>query len=129
MVIKLPRPISTNNLHATRKGRGRVKSKAYNTWLHHANALMWEQDLPRFDGPVTIHLSVGEVGVRPSMDGDNVLKAYLDTLVRFSVIEDDNRQILRSISMRWVPDMDGATAEVASVSVDSGPLFAECVNG
>lgn len=117
-MIKLPRPISVNSIYANVTGKGRVKSAKYNTWMRHVDALMWEQRCPRYIGPVRLHFRVGEVGASPKMDGDNTLKAYIDALVKYDIIEEDNRKIVRAISMEWVPELDGAEAEIWPVDLE-----------
>lgn len=113
--LELPRPISLNNMFANVKGRGRVKTKRYNTWTHHAAAMLGDQKpLPRANGPVRILLAVGEVGVSPLLDGDNCLKPILDALVNAGVIPDDNRKVVRGVGMEWVPGKDGVTAHITS---------------
>lgn len=113
--LELPRPISLNNMFANVKGRGRVKTKRYNTWTHHAAAMLNDQKpLPRANGPVRIVFAVGEVGVSAAMDGDNTLKGCIDALVEAGVLPDDNRKTVRGVGMEWVPGKDGVTAHITS---------------
>lgn len=105
--IPLPRPISVNNLYINR-GRARVASERYRTWRRAAE---WTAraggPIEPVAGPVAIELHVSEQGVRANMDLDNTAKAYLDLLVSLGAIEDDNRKILRSLSLRWITAAEG----------------------
>lgn len=118
--IRMPRPISTNNLFANVKGRGRVTSSTYNAWRWQAKAMMQDQKpLPKFAGPVAIRLYVGEKGVSANFDADNCAKAYLDALVHEGVIQDDSRRHVRSILVRWVPDQEGCIAAITDSEDDN----------
>lgn len=105
--IRLARPISVNNIYVNR-GRARVKSERYRTWRRAAE---WTAraggPIDQITGPVSVELHVPEVGVRANMDLDNTAKAYLDLLVGLGVIEDDNRKILRSLTLQWIPAKEG----------------------
>lgn len=118
--IDLPPPISTNNLFANIGGKGRVRSGAYNTWIKHADAMLQEQKLrrtlPAFDGPVLVSFAVGtrrgERAISSRLDIDNTFKAYIDRLVHWGVIEDDNRRVIRGVLGIWADGQDGTTAYV-----------------
>lgn len=112
--IDLPKPLSTNNLYANVRGKGRVKSKAYCTWQWHAKAAIQSQKpFARPNGPVRLLFAVGELGLRKDMDGDNCLKCLIDALVDAQIIPDDKREHVRSVGMEWVPGKEGATAYIA----------------
>lgn len=112
-MIRLPRPISTNNLFANVRGKGRVRSERYNQWKWHAVAMLAEQKpLPRHTGPVAIRFEIGEEGVSHAMDADNCLKAYLDCLTDAGVIEGDSRKHVRRIFVEWVPGREGCLCDV-----------------
>lgn len=113
--IDLPRPISTNSLFANVRGKGRIKSQRYNTWLWHAKAQIQKQKpIAKPNGPVRVLITVGTKGVRKDMDGDNCLKAYLDALVSNGILADDNREIIRGVGMEWVEGKEGATAHITA---------------
>jgi Holliday junction resolvase RusA-like endonuclease len=112
-MIRLPRPISVNNLFANVRGKGRVPTAAYNAWRWQAAAeLAAQKPLPRIAGPVAIRLTIGEVGVSPGFDLDNAAKALLDQLKTAGVIEDDRRKIVRRLYLEWEPGLEGCRAEV-----------------
>jgi Holliday junction resolvase RusA-like endonuclease len=111
-MITFPRPFSLNNMFANIPGRGRVKSSRYNVWIKHADALALTQKLPRFEGPVALHIRLGETAVRPNFDGDNALKPILDRLVAWGVIEDDNRTIVKRLWYEWEEGLDGCRVDV-----------------
>jgi Holliday junction resolvase RusA-like endonuclease len=117
--MRLPRPISVNNLYANVRGRGRVPTARYNAWKWHAAAMLAEQrPLVKHAGPVAVRLAVGEVGVAPGMDLDNCAKAVLDALKTAGVIQDDNRRIVRRIYLAWQPGLDGCECEVWPVTAE-----------
>lgn len=126
--LVLPSPISTNNLFATLKkdgigkaAGGRIVTKEYRAWKHNADQRLFAQrPLPRFTGPVTITLFVGERGVG-QMDSDNTAKAYLDCLVRAKIIRDDARAVVRSTRAVWVPGMSGCVAEILPARAAPNP--------
>jgi Holliday junction resolvase RusA-like endonuclease len=117
--LNLPKPISTNALFANVRGRGRVKSARYNTWTHHAAAMLADQrPLPRIDYPCRILFAVGEIGMRANSDGDNTLKCLLDALISNGVLSDDNRKIVRGVGMEWVAGKEGVTAHIMEIGND-----------
>lgn len=112
--INLPKPLSTNSLFSnTRKGR--VCTKRYNTWKHHARAQISDQRPSKPNGQVRLRFLVGEVGLRKDMDGDNCIKCLQDALVDNGILSDDNRTIVRAVGMEWVEDMEGAQAVIEPV--------------
>lgn len=89
MRFKLPLAPSSNALFANRKKGGRFKTQAYRAWEIEAQGWYYEQRLSRFlkeiRGTYQITLTV------PLMhkDLDNIIKATVDTLVRWKLTPDD----------------------------------------
>lgn len=110
--IDLPKPISTNRLFKN-KARGRARTEAYNTWRHHARAMILDQKpIAKPNGPVRVFFAIGETGLRKDSDGDNLLKCLLDALVDNGILTDDNREYVRGVGMEWVKGKEGATAHI-----------------
>lgn len=108
---ELPPPISVNNLFMNVKRapdgaklpKGRFKSKHYRLWQQEACQMLLAQGpRPSLSGPVALIFTLGEQGA-PMIDTDNSAKAYIDILVKMRVLPDDNRRVVRHLSITWVP--------------------------
>lgn len=97
MKYTLPRPPSVNGLFIS-AGKFRAKSPAYRMWIEQAEKHLLIQKIKVFQGPVAISLTIEDIG---RGDLDNLYKAVSDLLVKHGVISDDNRPIVRKISMAW----------------------------
>lgn len=104
-VLTIPRPPSVNSLWTNVRGRGRVRTRRYQTWL---NAAGWEiksQKPERVTGPYYIAIAIGRERNKdgsPSarrIDIGNFEKAISDLLVELGVIEDDS--LAESITIYW----------------------------
>ncbi|MGB1216151.1 MAG: hypothetical protein ACPG4X_22515 [Pikeienuella sp.] len=114
--IDLPKPISVNGLFSN-GASGRVKTKRYRTWCDEAWVLIQSQKpFAPISGPVRLLFAIGEVGVSPKADGDNMLKAYIDALVTNGILPEDNRTVIRGVGMEWVAGKEGATAYIMPAS-------------
>lgn len=99
-------PVSVNAMYRNVKGRGRVKSQRYNTWL---NAVGWQvksQSPEPVAGNVEVSLFCKKQN-RRKRDIDNCIKAVLDMLVNLGLIEDDSKVI--KVSAEWTqnPNISG----------------------
>lgn len=105
MILLLPRPPSLNNLFPT-MGELRGKSAGYRKWLKAAANTLLAQRSRLIPGPVQITVTLPDRGM---YDPDNYLKATLDCLVAYGVIEDDNRTIVRRlvVEMGDIPHLLG----------------------
>ena len=110
MIITLPRPPSVNGLFVN-AGKFRVKSPAYRMWIEDAGKHLMIQRPKKLLGPVTVSIAVEDIG--PG-DLDNLAKSLLDLMVRHTVIEDDRREIVRAINMKWA-DIAGVMVEITAV--------------
>lgn len=116
ITIDLPKPLSTNRLFKNKR-RGRACTEAYNTWKWHAKAMIQGQKpLPKIDYPVRLLFTVGEIGLRANMDGDNCIKCLQDALVDNGILDDDNRKIVRGVGMEWIEGREGASAHILPAS-------------
>lgn len=93
IVLELPLPPSVNAAFANRrrgKGRGRIKTRAYRSWIDQADRhlLMQKRGLPR--EPILGQLRL-EINVPASMRGDisNRIKLVEDFLVSRDITADD----------------------------------------
>lgn len=100
ITLSLPAPPSTNNLFANAKGRGRVKTAEYRTWLQSAGLLINFQTaktrVRAVPSPVHVEVRLGKVN--PARDADNFLKAVNDLLVHAGVISGDNLTHLHRVT-------------------------------
>ena len=86
VIFTVPTPPSTNSLYRNARGRGRVKTERYLTWIAAAvHSVKWPLD--PIDGPVTLGFQVPDDKRR---DLDNFLKGPIDLLVSQGVLKDDN---------------------------------------
>lgn len=108
IMYELPLPPSVNNLFSSNNGRRFVGAK-YKEWRRQADKfLMAQGKLRTMQGPVSIGIVIRDEGTG---DLDNRCKAILDFLVHHQIIEDDNRKIVREISLKW-GDVDGAVVQI-----------------
>jgi hypothetical protein len=91
VVLDLPLCPATNNLYANVPGRGRVKTRAYKSWLTQAMLFGQVQRPGRIVGlaDLTIHL--------PAFRGDTDgrVKAAIDAAKAIGVVADDGKRYLR----------------------------------
>lgn len=109
--FELAVPPSVNAMYRNVPGRGRVRTSAYNAWLQgELKALVAQRARPVLP-PVSISMFMPE-----TMRGDisNRAKACEDLLVKAGVIPDDNKRIVRSISITF---HDGAAMKVCVKSL------------
>lgn len=94
----LPLPPSVNQLTLNVRGRGRIKTPAYRSWITEAG-LRLNLQRPKFM-PGYVRMSVR--AIRPDRrrrDLGNLEKAISDLLVSHGIIEDDS--FIQAISMEW----------------------------
>ena len=108
MKLILPMPPSVNSLYRNVPGRGRVPSGLYQRWRKAADDAMWGQKKQRIEGPVIIVITLQPKG---RYDVDNKIKAVLDLLVRYGIIEDDDHHIVKQVTSR-IGDVVGCEVEI-----------------
>ena len=101
MIVRLPRPISTNGLFKT-AGRRRYKSAAYEAWIAAADRLLMTQKrtLRRVAGPYDILIRVP----KSRMDVDNAAKAIIDFCVSRELTDDDKHA--RKVTVQKADGLD-----------------------
>lgn len=120
MNLILPFPPTTNNLFRNVRGKGRVPTKRYEQWMKQAMQELMVQQPERLVGFVSVDLGFGRPDKR-RRDLDNLLKAVLDALVKFAVIEDDSKII--AISARWLKETPAQTFIDVRLASLTEPLF------
>lgn len=112
--LLLPLPPTTNNLFVNNpRTRGRFPSKAYKAWQGEADrALMTQQPLPSFAGPVAVVMSIGRPDKR-RRDLANYEKAATDQIVKAGVLTDDS--LIEKITLQWSADVTGCRIEIESM--------------
>lgn len=95
--VKLPWPPSTNSLWRAVRGKN-IRSEAYRKWLDAAGWELAAQRPKEFIGPVSLLLRLTPP-TRQAFDLDNRCKATIDLLVAHRVIESDDCNIVREITV------------------------------
>lgn len=109
LVIGLPLPPSTNRLW--RQGRGRVyRSEQYERWTKQVGQELMIARVRPIQGPVKIAI---DVSVKSRKDLDNHGKPVIDSLVKFGIIEGDDKKIVKSVSLKWDASVKGIRVTVA----------------
>lgn len=119
----LPLPPSTNHLFLTR-GRRRVKTPAYRTWLALAVPQLRVLQRPeRF--PVELRVTlIGGSGLNETRDLDNILKPVQDAIVNAGVLPADDLRFVAAISAKYQARADGpAVVRVMFRSLDTDGLI------
>lgn len=112
VTFSMPTPPSTNKLFRNVKGKGRVRTSAYDDWLMMAITAIRRQSIAPFPGRCVIIMGVE----RDSMlaDIDNRIKAGWDAVVKAGVISDDS--LITASAITWQPKANGLTRfEIRSV--------------
>lgn len=91
-------PPGVNSLYRNVAGRGRVKTGKYKAWIGCALKEMLAQRVRPVEPPVAIEIML-PAKMRGDLDGRS--KGLIDLLVRAEIIPDDNKAIVRSLSMSF----------------------------
>lgn len=97
--LTFPCPPSVNEAFRNVRGKGRVRTEAYNDWASHASWVIRSQRPGSMRGNCVVMIGIDRVSARA--DIDNRLKLSLDMLVKEKVIEDD--RFVTAIAMTWNP--------------------------
>jgi crossover junction endodeoxyribonuclease RusA len=109
VTLFLPYPPSVNEAYSNRrfgKGRGRIKSKVYSSWLKAADGQFLQQKAERtigtpVDGNYEAFMVFDETRRRWNSDLSNRVKVAEDSLKRFKLIEDDSK--CDKLTVSWGP--------------------------
>lgn len=106
-VIRIPKPLSVNQIFKNIPGKGRAKTTEYKNW----RANLWAEVAGQFRGgkypkfppevKVRIDLFLGEDDFAVTADCDNFIKGVLDAMVELKIIHDDSQRYVRSVSVEW----------------------------
>lgn len=118
VVVYMPFPPSNNGLYANRRG-GRRRSDRYLSWSVVAHGMVKKQKIKRVKGKVNLWIYLADRDGRKK-DADNFGKACIDLLVERGIIEDDNKDVVRSVHLIWSHETEGAM-----ISINPAPLFRE----
>lgn len=111
----MPLPPSVNAIFRNLKGKGRVKTRAYDDWRAFAVTSIRLQKAAHVPGRVVVLFGVERLSL--SADIDNRIKAMLDAMVEARVIEDD--KFVTGFAVSWLPAANG----LAHVTVQPvGPM-------
>lgn len=114
VVLRLPVPVSVNDMHAPRKGGGIRRSDAYTAWIDAAGWRLTAQRPGRIGGRYVLHLGLPR---ERNFDLDNLLKVTSDLLQLHGVIRND--RAAEHIGLWWQDE----TAEAVVVVVPAaGPI-------
>jgi len=112
-VIHLPFPPSLNNMFINGQ-RGRFRSQKYDSWIQAAGTEIMRQRPSKVHGPVNLLFEFGEPDKR-ARDVSNLIKAPEDLLVKHGIIEADDGSIVRSITAKWSPEIEGVRVTIESL--------------
>ncbi|HEY8358653.1 MAG TPA: RusA family crossover junction endodeoxyribonuclease [Ramlibacter sp.] len=85
------------------RGKGRVKSEAYDQWRAAAATSLRLQHVPAIPGRVVAVFGVERGSL--AADIDNRIKAMLDAIVAAKIIRDDNQ--VTAFAAAWLPSANG----------------------
>lgn len=114
-VIRLQHiPPSTNNLFVNVRGRGRVKSERYRTWIQAAG---WDlasfNHNQRWTEPVYLTIAIGKL--RANADVSNRVKAIEDLLVAHKIIPGDSVEWVKGVNVFMAPiPFDGVEISITA---------------
>jgi len=89
-----------------------VTSTLYRRWQEVAGKEVMRQRPQRHHGPVEVSIELGAPNRRP-FDPDNKVKGILDLLVAMRVVESDDREIVRKVSVCEGSGFTGAKVTIA----------------
>lgn len=114
VVLRLPVPVSVNDMHAARKGGGVRRSDAYTAWIDAAGWRLTAQKPGRIAGRYTLDLGLPR---ESGLDLDNAVKATSDLLQLHGVIRNDRNA--ERIGLWWQDETPEAVVVVAPAA---GPI-------
>lgn len=111
--ITLPFPPSVNGVF--RRHNGSHLSEKYVAWRDEAGWQLKAQRPQPIKGRV--HVEIRLVAPDKKLrDGDNLLKAPLDLLVKHGIIEDDNNHFVRKTTVEWADEGAPCTVTVRAAA-------------
>jgi len=99
----MPVPPSVNQMFRNVRGKGRVKTEAYEQWRAAAKTSLRLQQVQPIEGRVVAVFGVERGSL--AADIDNRIKAMLDAIVAAKIIRDDNQ--VTAFAAAWLPAANG----------------------
>ncbi len=113
-VLHLPFPPSLNNMFIN-GSKGRFRSQKYDSWIMEAGQEIMRQRPRKVAGPVILTFEFQEGRDKRKRDISNLVKAPEDLLVKHGIIEADDGSIVRSITSKWTPEVEGVRITIKSI--------------
>lgn len=111
--LYLPFPPSVNRIWRAHKGRN-IKSKDYRAWQAEAGTKLLLQRPERHEGPVSIVMTFALPDKR-RRDIDNLPKSILDLLVHHQVIQRDDCEFVRQLTLAIGEGFEGVRVVITPV--------------
>jgi Holliday junction resolvase RusA-like endonuclease len=119
-------PPGVNELYANRKtkafrtssGRmkpGRMMTPKYAAWRKEAMQMLMIQRARPIKGRVDIDVYIDEASTSDARDIDSCLKAPIDALVVFGIIQDDSKPFVRRVTAQWDNVPEGCRIVITEV--------------
>jgi crossover junction endodeoxyribonuclease RusA len=124
----LPFPPSLNNMFIN-GSKGRFRSQKYDSWIMEAGCEIMRQRPRKVAGPVLLTFEFQEGRDNRKRDISNLVKAPEDLLVKHGIIEADDGSIVRSITSKWSPEVQGVRVTIQSVFNRVPEALQEQTNG
>lgn len=115
IVLHLPFPPSSNNMFVNTTRGGRFRSQKYDSWIQAAGTEILRQRPRKVAGPVSLTFEFQEGRDNRKRDISNLVKAPEDLLVKHGIIEADDGSIVRSITSKWTPEVEGVRVTIQSM--------------
>ncbi len=113
VALYLPFPISANRLWRPVRGR-MIATERYRTWKQAAGAEINRQRPGRIKGAFSCRIVLERKEGRGRIDADNGIKACLDILQAYGVIEND--RLANEVNVSWSENMTGAYVVLTAVA-------------
>jgi Holliday junction resolvase RusA-like endonuclease len=112
--LRLPFPVSVNEMYVNRNGRGRNRypSPEFKAWTTEAGIELNLQKPRKFEGRVIIDIDLDE---SRQGDCDSRTKCVVDLLVKHKVIVDDRKKFVQRVSIGWAA-ISGCRVRIAEVA-------------
>lgn len=116
VTITLSPPPSVNRIWQRGRGGKVFRSRAYITWLRMSHLMAGNPG--QIQGQVVIRIKIiGGRGWRKGRDIDNIHKPSIDFLVHSRIIEDDNWEIVRRVTISYHDNTDRKARSYIEIQV------------
>jgi crossover junction endodeoxyribonuclease RusA len=101
----LPIPPSVNNLFINVR-RGRIMAPRYKEWIATTDRMLMRRQIVRKSLKTRVRVWIS-VSRRCRSDLDNIAKPLLDRLVKWGIVEDDDKSVVQELRLTWSDAEDG----------------------